>query len=232
MHDFQVPQAVREQVEKAVHALEFVARRLNRRLFSSAAERANVLHDLQVIRTFNNLKSVTVEYLGANRHVVFDHTIEFSPNANGNGRCVDAGRGIELPLLPPSLIVEHLFSISWCDRSQRDLLKHLLNVPWSNKEEHPKARGTTIRSVHHEKITGGNNTARLHVTDLARHFGRISYVAEGRGFAFANDEVLGQTVWCHVSHAPTGFRFRVGDRVSFVVVDVPKGLQARDIRSA
>lgn len=230
MNGFIAPYAVCDQVEKAVHALEFVARRLSRRLFSSDAQRDNVMHDLLVIRTFNNLKSVTAEYLGANRSVVFAHSIEFSPNGNGNGRLVDAARGIELPVLPPSLIVDHVFSIFWHDRSQEELLKHLLKLNWSNKEELAKAKGTRIRSEHHERITAQSNSAEIYVTDLARHFGRITHVAEGRGFAFAKDETLGRSVWLHVCHAPTGCVFRLGQRVSYVVVDVPRGLQARDIR--
>jgi hypothetical protein len=222
----------RVQIEKAIRALEFVARRMERQLFSSEDERAKWMHDLQVIRRMNNLKSVAAQYVGADETIVFEHEIVFCPNGHANDMAVDAGAGLELPLLPLNLIRGNRLVMTEHDRSQRSLYQDLLKVPWTNVKCLKKAKGTSVQSVHHEKITKGNNTASLFVSQLARHFGRISRVIEGRGFAFAEDETLGRSVWLHVSHAPKGYVFRVGNRVSYVAVDVPKGLQGRDIQPA
>lgn len=233
MSAFQVSDVVKLQVAKAIGSLDLVARKMNRRLFASRAQRDNVVHDLEVLRMVGNLQSMTAEYLAGNDSVVLAQTIEFSPNGNGrNGKFVDSARGVELPVFPPGLIVNHEFSVSWNDRCQQELLQHLLKINWSDKSERTRAKGTEIPLKHHEKITGGQNGGTIFVSDLARHFGRVTYVAEGRGFAFAMDETLGQSVWLHVSHASKGFTFKKGARVSFVVVDVPAGLQGRDIRRA
>jgi len=234
MSAFEVSDVVKLQVAKAIGSLDLVARKMNRRLFSFGEQRAKVVHDLEVLRMVGNLRSMTAEYLGGNGSVVLAQTIQFSPNGtgNGNGKLIDCARGVELPVFPPSLIVNHEFSISWNDRSQHELVQHLLKINWCDKPETTKAKGIEIPLKHHEKITGGQNGGKIFVSTIARHFGRVTYVAEGRGFAFALDETLGQSVWLHVSHAPKGFTFMKGARVSFVVVDVPAGLQGRGIRLA
>lgn len=232
MHQSQEFDPVRVQIEKAIRALEFVAGRMGRRLFSSQDERAKWIHDLELIRRLSNLKTVTAEYIGSDKAVVFEHEIAFSPNGHAKGMMVDSGGGVELPVFPLDLIKAHRLVMVEHDRSQRSLYQHLLMVQWTTVECLKKAKGTSVPSVHHEKITGGNNSGSIFVCDLARHWGRITHVADGRGFAFAKDETLGRSVWLHVSHAPKGFVFREGARVSYVVVDVPKGLQGRDIQSA
>jgi cold shock CspA family protein len=235
MNAFQVSNVAKLQVAKAIGSLDFVAKKMNRRLFSSREQWANVVHDMEVLRMVGNLRSVTAEFLGGNGSVVLAQTIEFSLNGNGNGhgKLIDSACGVEVPIIPPGLIVNHEFSISWNDRSQHELVRHLLKNSWCDKPETTKAKGTEIPLKHHEKITGGQNGGKIFVSDMARHFGRVMYVAEGRGFAFALDETLGKSVWLHISHVArrNGFAFKKGARVSFVVVDVPAGLQGRDIRS-
>jgi len=232
MREFQEFDPVRMQVEKAVRALEFVAHRLGRSLFASEEERAKWMHDLEVIRRLNNLKAIAAEYIGADKTVLFEHEIGFSPNGHAKGIVIDSAGGVELPVFPREIVREHRVVMREHDQAQRSLYQHLLTVNWTTVECLKKAKGTSVHSEHHAKITRGNNTASLFVSELARHHGRITYVAEGRGFAFADDETLGHAVWLHVCHAPKGFVFRQGERVSYVVVDVPKGLQGRDIRAA
>src|SRR6185437_8175481 len=79
---FNVPEPVRIEIDKGIHSLEFVARRLGRQLFSSEQHRQNVIHDLEVCHTLNCLKTITVEYVGADGSVVFAQTIELKSNSN------------------------------------------------------------------------------------------------------------------------------------------------------
>ena len=224
---------VRLQIEKAIRALQFVAGRMGQHLFSSDEERGKWAHDLEVIHRMNNLQAVSAEYIGADRIVLFKQEIGFSPNGHTNGAVFDSAGGVEPPLCPlemVKLIKETRLLITEHDRSQAGLYRDLLQIPWTSAEPLKKAKGTSFRSEHHEKITRGNNTATMFVSELARHRGWITHVAEGRGYAFARDDTLGRQVWLHLSHAAKGFVFRKGLRVSYIVVDVPKGLQGRDIQ--
>jgi cold shock CspA family protein len=226
---------VRLQIDKAIRAMEFVARRMGQRLFSSEDDRSRWVHDLEVIRRVNNLKAVSAEYVGREKILIFAHEIQFSPNGSANGPVIDSAEGVDSPWCDKELvklIEANRVTLTEKDPSQARLYRDSLQIKFSTAEPLKKPKGTSVSSRHHEKITGGNNTANFFVCDLARHGGRITHVAEGRGFAFAKDETLGVEVWLHVSHAAKGFVFRRGDRVSYLVVDSPKGLQGRDIRAA
>src|SRR5207237_841773 len=98
-----------------------------------------------------------------------------------NGKKVDTGKGVELPMLDRRLVGSKRLIIQ---RNGRDAAyKHLLKLNWSDAPTFEKAAGAEYGSDHATAISGGRQTAVFHVANVARHRFAITQVGtKGYGF--------------------------------------------------
>lgn len=212
------------QVSKALRQLYRADEAYGLKLWPNPKEKDEWQHDLSLMLAHGDLKAVRLRVLAKDGSVPFSFDLAFTGKTHKVG--VDSAQGVELPMLPPGLIAKGEAVVS---RSGKDEpYRHLLKGNWSRAAQRPVMAGADIASEHAERITGGRLAGKLHVANEARRDLVVTQVGD-RGYAFGKaGELTG--IFLHLKHAPQGLAFHLGDRLSAVVIQTPRGLQARDIR--
>lgn len=224
-----ISDAVKLEVSKAIEQLAFVDRSLSLGLWPSEASKQDWKHDLSVMRAFDDLEHVRLEVLAADQRVLCEFRLAFNGSAGGPRR-IDSGRGVEIPLIARRLIAGQRVIIE--RRGREAQYKDLLKIRWSPAETLRKQDGDTFESEHTHAITGGRQHGEVYVDPAARH--RLIVTQTGtKGYAFAKDLDLGvDGVFLLPKFAPAGLQFYPGQQLTAVVVQVPRGFQARNIQAA
>ena len=191
-------------------------------------------HDLGVMRAFDDLKQVTLELLDETSAILHEFQITFGHTRLTASRLVDSAQGVEVVVLSPAqrqLVKRCRFIVRY--HRQDGAYKHLLKLNWGPAETLAKRAQHAYDSEHARKITGGRCRGDVRVADSARHVLRITS-AGGRGYAFADsdDEDGVKNVFCHERFASAGLALQPGRRIRAIVVQSPRGLQARSIEAA
>ena len=214
------------QVSKALRQLYRADEAYGLNLWPTEAEKAEWQHDLSLMLAHGDLKAVNLRVLAKDGSVPFAFKLAFTGHTSKVG--ADSAQGVELPMLPPSLIAGGEALVTRCGKEEN--YRPLLKGRWSKAAPRQMRPGADIASEHASRITGGRLVGKLHVADEARQRLVVTQVGE-RGFAFGQaGEFTG--IFLHVKYAPNGLAFHLGDRLSAVVIQTPRGLQARDIRMA
>lgn len=228
-----IPQCIELEISKAIDQLAFADRTydLGAPTWPTNESKADWKHDLAVMRMFGDLKDIRLELLATDRTVPFEFRISFNGVSTG-GASVDRARGVEIPVLPVAVraaVTDKRVVIGHCGKEAQ--YRHLLRKNWSPATSHAKRAGDTYRSSHCEAITGGRETGSFHVAADARHSLAV-YRCGVRGYAFAKAPELGMAdVHLRAEHAPPGFRFYPGQQLTAIIVQTPRGLQARNIQA-
>ena len=213
---------------KAIAQLAFIDRSYNLNIWPTEESLQIWTYDIGLMLEHQDLQHVRLELLDADRAVLFEYRIDFA----SEGKCRplrDTAQGIELPVFDRQRVADHRLVVQGHGRAA--LYRHLLKLKWDTVPTLPKRPGDTFVSEHAGKVTGGRQKGAFHVGDLARHRLVVTQVFPGRGYAFARDLDLGvDGVFLHAKFAPKGLRFRLGLSLQAVVVQTPRGLQARAIR--
>jgi hypothetical protein len=214
---------------KAVATLDFILRSYGlQRWWRTDAERENYVHDLQVMMQNGDLSKADLEIVAADRSVLYRHSIYFTDERNP--RCVDSACGIELPMIDRSKIAEHRLLVSPFRRV--DSYRSQLRLSWGPADKLRDKVGGSFESEHTNKSTGGRNKAQVFVADDARHIGIVLNVSPAADYAFAHDSSLNVNVFLHRKFCLDGVLPGPGQKVSYVVIQTPRGLQGRNIRAA
>jgi hypothetical protein len=229
-----IPKHIELEVSKAIEQLAFADRTYNlfTPIWPNNESKADWKHDLAVMRMYDDLKNIRLELLAADRTVPFEFKISFNgvPTA---GASADLAKGVEIPILPAAvrnLVTDKRIVIGHNGKEAQ--YRHLLRNNWRPAPNHAKRSGDTYGSSHCQAITGGRQTGNFHVAAEARHQ-LVVYRCGTRGFAFAKAPNLGMAdVYLRADDAPPGFRFFIGQRITAIIVQTPRGLQGRAIRAA
>jgi cold shock CspA family protein len=213
---------------KAMRQLRVIDQSRNFKLFSSDKEYEDLVHDVGVMLEYQDLDGVSLQALDKEKKVIFEFKIAFAVNG-ANGKKRDASGGIEIPLLDPSSVAGARWLLH--RKGKEPEYKHQLRLSYGAAAKRDYADDSSFNSDHAAAITGGRQTGRVRVANQNRMPLTVVRVG-GRGFAFAQDAAGKLQVFCHASEAPTDHSFSVGQKITAVVVQVPKGLQARQIRPA
>jgi hypothetical protein len=214
------------QVSKALRQLYRADEAYGLGLWPSEKEKAEWQHDLSLMLAHGDLKAVKLRVLAKDGSVPFAFDLAFTGHTSKVGP--DSAQGVELPMLPPSLIAGGEALVSRCGKAEA--YQNFLKGNWSKATPRTVRAGADIASEHASRITGGRLAGQLHVADEARQRLVVTQVGE-RGYAFGRaGELTG--IFLHGKHAPKDLAFHLGDRLSAVVIQTPRGLQARDIRPA
>ena len=221
------------EVSKALTQLERWAAPLGRTLWVDNDHRANWLHDLTTMRQRGDIEYVKLELLDVVNTVLHAFELKFGQRVSPE-RIIDAARGVEIPILPPSeraRIASHRMIINSSER--RASFQSLLRLNWSRAETFRAAAQREFTSHHASKITGGRLSGEVRVAQSAMQTLVITRAGE-RGFAFAKslDEPTLHSVFLHTVEAAPGTIFVPGMRVRALVIQTPEGPQGRSIQLA
>ena len=212
------------QVSKALRQLYRADESYGLKLWPTEVKRNLWQHDLSVMLAYGDLKSVTLRVVAKDDSVPFSFDLAFT-GMTGKTE-IDSAQGIELPMLPLDLIAGGEAVVNRCGKE--NTYRQFLQGNWTKASERQVRPGINIVSEHAGKITGGRLAGQLHVANDARRELVVTQVGE-RGFAFAKAGDLA-CIFLHLRYAPKGFAFKIGERLSAVLIQTPRGLQARDIR--
>jgi hypothetical protein len=194
----------------------------------SKEEKQNYEHDFAVMLAHGDLESIRLELLAQDNSVLFEFKIQF-PGQRVAKKLFDYSSGVELPVIDRQAVAKHRIVLQ--QHGKMDNYRYMLKVNWGPAETLHKRPGDAFPSEHARKITGGRQEAGFHVSSEVRE--RLTVTQTGNGaFAFAEAAARGwRGIFLHRRFAPQGFQFRIGQQVTALLVQTPRGIQARAIRN-
>lgn len=223
-----MPEPVRLEATKAIHTLTLVDRAYSLGIWPSPEEKAKWLNDIGVFLAFDNLNSMSLELLGADKTVVAEVKINFGQQANGKAGGVTAGT--EVPVLDKKSVAGHRVIVRWKAGNQEQY-RHLLRLNWQAAETLRRRQGDEFANSQARK-TGGRQTGSIFASKDSRHTLVVTRPIGTRGFGFADCPDLGLTgVLLHIRHLRGLKGLRLGQHVTAQIVQLPQGIQAREVRT-
>ncbi len=212
---------------KTIHAFDFILKSFGLATpWKSSDRQRDYVHDLAVMLRQGDLRRASLELLAADKTVLYRHRVVFQTT-----RCaqsVDAAGGIELPLIPSEQIAN--FRILTGPSRRIDTYRHQLRCNWGRAARLADQSGEQFTSDHTRRTNGGWADGEVFVADQARRSGTIINISRYGDYAFARDAALGVDVYLHREERDERFDFESGQRVTFLVIQTPRGLQGRNIR--
>lgn len=225
---FTMAEPVRLEAQKAIHTLTLVDRAYNLNIWSSPEEKAKWLNDVGVFLAFDNLNSISLELLGADKTVVAEVRINFGQHANGKTGGLTSGT--EVPVLNKNLVSGHRVLVQNKNGNAAQY-QHLLKFNWSPAETLHRRQGDEFANSQAHK-TGGRQTGSIFASKDSRHTLVVTRPIGPKGFGFADCPDLGLTgVLLHIRHLHGVKELSLGQRVTAQIVQVPQGVQAREVRT-
>jgi cold shock CspA family protein len=225
---FAMPGPVRLETKKAIHTLTLVDRAYALGIWSSPEEKAKWLNDIGVFLAFDNLNSISLELLGADKTVVAEVKIKFGQHANG--KADRQASGTEVPVLDKKLVTGHRVLVQHKNGNAAQY-QHFLKFNWSPAETLRRRQGDVFANSQARK-TGGRQTGSIFASKDSRHTLVITRPIGTKGFGFADCPDLGLTgVLLHIRHLRGVTGLRLGQRVTAQIVQLPQGIQAREVRT-
>ena len=225
-----VTDSIRLEVSKALRQLKFADVNYGLGVWSDTTYTA-WLHDPEWMRAGNDLKRVTLQLLAHDGSVYTEFLIEFEAKGARLDRKVADSGGIELPVIDRKRIGGARVIVT-NNNDADQAYRSRLRMNWSAAASLVKQAGDVYRSDHATRITGGRQTGSFHVARDARHRLVITNSTPGGPYCFARDLSLNQDgIFILRKHAP-GVRLEAGIQITGILVQTPKGLQAREVRAA
>ncbi len=225
---FTMPEPVRLETEKAIHTLTLVDRAYALGIWSSPEEKAKWLNDIGVFLAFDNLNSISLELLGADKTVVAEVKINFGQHASGKAGGLTSGT--EVPVLDKKLVTGHRVLVQHKNGNAAQY-QHFLKFNWSPAETLRRRQGDEFANSQARK-TGGRQTGSIFASKDSRHTLVVTRPIGTKGFGFADCPDLGLTgVLLHIRHLRGLKGLRLGQRVTAQIVQLPQGIQAREVRT-
>jgi hypothetical protein len=210
-----------ESIRKAVSALRLISRSYRLNLYvARPGAWEDFAHDVAVMLANNDLDSIRLRVFRQGGAVIYQHAIRFDQPSRG--RETNPAAGLELPVISPELIGGSDLIVSHLGKDNTSY-KTLLKLPWAAATPRQLAQGATVPTKH-GRSTG--HDARFTVTNEAR-VRLVVHRVGAKGYAFAEDP-NGQSVFVYAPAA----KVQVGQTLSAILVQTPKGLQARAIEFA
>lgn len=189
-------------------------------------------HDVTIMRLLdrNALKFVRLELLDKRSQIVCGFKTTFNADGVTSDFIIDSAEGVELPFGVRRLVHSTRFIVNGPDFSKPQPYAAYLYGNWSRAKQLQQAVGRNFQSEHQRKVTKGHQDMAIFVADAARDELVVTSTGD-KGFAFAQS---GDTkgIFCHIKFAEGFTYFLPRQRLSALVVQTPRGLQARDIRPA
>ena len=214
-------------VSKALRQLEFIAR--SYALVLCDANMDDLKADMETMLRFDDLSSIRLELLGRDGLVLFEFKLHFNAGTGSNGKIIDTGNGIELPVLDRALVAGKRLILQ--RNGRESTYKTMLRLNWGDAPNIAKSGGAEYQSDHAARISGGRQAAKFFVTDAARH--RFIVTHSGPKYGFAKDLTNAlDGIFILPKQMPAELAFQTGTHFTGVLVQTPKGMQVRSVRPA
>jgi cold shock CspA family protein len=186
----------------------------------------DLVHDLSVMLERNCLQSVSLKFHRANarRDVLAEYNYDL--HAGQPRFHLDDAQGLGIvPLSPPfgmGLVVRR--------DQQAGAYEGLLRLRWSDAPDYARNGGFEHRDGNTTRRTGGRASKRIYMDETLRCRGQVKFYlpAKQYGFIVGPD---GTDIFFHFNNVQ-GFQPRQGQRVSYLPLATPRGVQAKDVRLA
>jgi len=217
------PNAARLLAEKVVRELFRIAQAYGKEHPFSFDD---ILNDLAVMLEHDALQLVSLKFYrpDATRAVLAEYN--YALHAGAPQFHLDHAQGIGIvPLSPPfemGLVV------------QRDILggvyRGRLRLNWGDAPQYTRHAGFEHQDGNTAARTGGRASKQVFMDDSLRRAGQVKFFAAARQYGFITG-VDGVDVFFHATNV-SGFQPCTGQRVTFLPLVTPKGIQAQDVRPA
>jgi cold shock CspA family protein len=226
---FVLPERAKAEAKEALHTLQLVDTSYGLGIWPTAEEKEKWLNDIAVFLTFRNLDSITLQLLGADKTVVAEVKVCFGQHANGKN--AGAPRGKEVPVIDRKLVAAHRVIVQHKNGNAAQY-QHLLKFNWSAAETLRRRNGDEFANSQARK-TAGRQTGSIFASKDSRHELIVTRPVGNKGFGFADCPSLKLTgVFLHERHLRGVRELKLGQRVTAQIIQLPDGLQAREVRAA
>lgn len=218
------------QSSKVVENIHFILRSYGVDNWSPEYK-SDLKHDIAVKLDYADIKRVSIELLAADNTILYAHHEEFQQAvaaAVSTNHPMDSARGLELPVIPRNMVQTYRLLTSGAARERE--YRHLLRMNWSPAEKLQERAGAAFDGEHTSAMTGGRTKATVFVSNEARQAGTLIRLGS-KGFGFLRDDCLGD-VFVHPNFCAPGTALIPGHRYGYIVIQTPRGLQARDVKMA
>jgi cold shock CspA family protein len=227
--NFVMPENIRLEVSKAIHTLSLTNAAYNLGIWSSPEAKAQWVNDIGVFLAFNNLSSVVLELIGADKTVVASVGVNFGQHADGHSSGPPSGT--EVPVLDKKLVASHRVIVHW-KRTIDEVCRPLLKLQWATVKTLKRRNGDQFANSQARK-TGGRQTGAIFASKDNRQTLVVTRPIGTKGFGFADCPALKLTgVFVHSRHLRGVPDLRLGQRVTALLIQIPTGIQAREVRAA
>jgi cold shock CspA family protein len=223
-----IPERNKADAREAIHTLALADQAYALGVWAIPEEKDKWLNDLAVFLTFDNLESVSLQLLGADKTVVAEVKVCFGQNANSK---TGAPRGKEVPVIDRKLVAAHRVIVQH-KNGNAGQYQHLLKFNWSAAETLRRRRGDEFDTAQARK-TAGRQTGSIFASKDSRHELIVTRPVGKKGYGFADCPSLKLTgVFLHRRHLRGVRALNLGQRVTAQIIQLPDGLQAREVRAA
>ncbi len=186
----------------------------------------DLVHDLAVMLECNALHTVTLKFHRPNgrRDVLVEYA--YALHAGAPRFYLDDAEGLGIvPLRPPfemGLVINR--------DPQRGAYEHRLRLNWGDAPQYTRRGGFEHQDGNTTKRTGGRASKKVYMDDGLRRRGQVKFFlpAKGYGFIVGRD---GVDVFFHANNVEASLGVpRQGQRVSYLPMATPRGVQAKDVR--
>jgi len=225
---FVIPERAKSEAREAIHTLQLVDTSYGLGVWPTPEEKGKWLNDIAVFLAFDNLNSISLELLGADKTVVAEVKVSFGQHANG--KIAGACKGKEVPLIDRKLVAAHRVLVQW-KQANPDQYRHLLRMNWQTAETLRRRQGDEFANSQARK-TDGRQTGSIFASKDSRHTLVVTRPIGNRGFGFADCPDLKLTgVFLLARHLRGVRELKLGQRVTAQIIQLPGGLQAREVRA-
>ena len=186
----------------------------------------DLVHDLSVMLERNSLNSISLKFHHPNSHRDVLVEYNYALHAGRPHFYLDDSQGLGIvPLRPPfdmGLVVNR-------DR-QGGAYENRLRLNWGDAPRYARRGGFEHQDGNTTRRTGGRASKQIYMDDGLRRRGQVKFYlpAKQYGFIVGPD---GIDVFFHANNLH-GFQPRQGQRVTYLPMATPRGIQAKDVRLA
>ena len=215
------PKAARLLAEKLTRELYRIAQAYGKQ---HPVEFKDLTHDLGVMLEHDALQHVSLKFHrpGARREVLVEYN--YALHAGRSRFHLDDSRGLGIvPLAPP---FEMRLSVNRDPQNGRYARR--LTLSWDSAPRFTRREGFNHQDGNTSRRTGGRASKEIFMDDGLRREGQVKFFLPQRqyGFIVTGD---GVDIFFHAKNVQ-GFTPRKGQRVTYLPLATPRGIQAKDVR--
>jgi len=214
-------QAAHLLAEKVVRELYRIAQAYGKQHTASFDD---LIHDLAIMLQWDGLNTVSLKFYRRGRHQVLVE-YNYAMHAGAPRFYLDDAHGLGVvPISPPfemGLVVNR--------DSRNGAYENRLRLRWGNAPSYARNGGFEHQDGNTTRRTGGRASKQIYINAGLRRQGEIKFYLPDRQYGFITS-ADGVDVFFHATNV-RGFQPWKGQRVTYLPLATPRGIQAKDVRA-